>query len=295
MPFFQVDCNITATLQSDAIDQFAQQVADTNTDAFLYLTVYPYDGFEAVSDQAFNDFVAKIASLVNSGTRIMIRYASEMNGSWFKYGQQPTAFKREWIKLVLATREACKDNLNNLAFMWSPNNGNGYPFKGYGIVTINPTDIPSMDTNGDGEVGAGDDPYTPYYPGDEYVDWVGISIYHYSNDFPYKSNDIPPADKFESQLTGRVPGNGVSFNIYEMFSGSGAGGQPVSASQGGKPFFVAETAATIFPGVRDTTTNTWYAPPGNDPVTRATIRQAWWRQFLSPAFLARYPKLKGKL
>ena len=33
-----------------------------------------------------------------------------------------------------------------------------------------------MDTNGDGVVDNLDDPYLPYYPGDAYVDWVGMSV-----------------------------------------------------------------------------------------------------------------------
>jgi hypothetical protein len=33
-----------------------------------------------------------------------------------------------------------------------------------------------MDTNGDGVVSDLDDPYAPYYPGDAYVDWVGMSV-----------------------------------------------------------------------------------------------------------------------
>ena len=52
-----------------------------------------------------------------------------------------------------------------------------------------------MDTNKNGVVDTGDgklaevlffskpyfiaDPYGPYYPGDEWVDWVGMSIYHF--------------------------------------------------------------------------------------------------------------------
>jgi hypothetical protein len=34
-----------------------------------------------------------------------------------------------------------------------------------------------MDTNGDGVLDNSDDPFTPYYPGDDMVDWVGISVY----------------------------------------------------------------------------------------------------------------------
>jgi hypothetical protein len=64
------------------------------------------------------------------------------------------------------------------------------------------------------------------------------SIYHYSNGYPYGSNDIPSPTKFGEKLTGvSVSGR---FNIYEMFSGAGTGGQPVSLSAGGKPFICSE-------------------------------------------------------
>ena len=36
-----------------------------------------------------------------------------------------------------------------------------------------------MDTNGDGVIDMYDDMFTPYYPGDEWVDWVGMSIFHF--------------------------------------------------------------------------------------------------------------------
>lgn len=36
-----------------------------------------------------------------------------------------------------------------------------------------------MDTNSDGKVDMWDDMYTPFYPGDDWVDWVGMSIFHF--------------------------------------------------------------------------------------------------------------------
>lgn len=44
-------------------------------------------------------------------------------------------------------------------------------------------DIPSvadqqaLDTNRNGQLDGGDDPYSPWYPGDDLVDWIGISLY----------------------------------------------------------------------------------------------------------------------
>lgn len=36
----------------------------------------------------------------------------------------------------------------------------------------------ALDTNDDGWVDMYDDPYTPFYPGDQWVDWVGLNEYH---------------------------------------------------------------------------------------------------------------------
>jgi hypothetical protein len=129
MAFFQADINITETLQADALDEFIEQ-ASAQPHAFIYLTIYPYEGFDAVSDSAFLELVTKIQAIVNAGNNLMIRYASEMNGSWFRYGQQPTAFKREWIRLVTAVRTATSANPKSVAFLWSPNDGSGYPYSG---------------------------------------------------------------------------------------------------------------------------------------------------------------------
>lgn len=39
-------------------------------------------------------------------------------------------------------------------------------------------DCLALDTNNDNNISMADDMYTPYYPGDDAVDWVGMSITH---------------------------------------------------------------------------------------------------------------------
>jgi hypothetical protein len=79
---FQSDMDIGQTLKNaEDIMQTADQIAETKTDAIMYLTIYPKDGFEAVSDSALQAFVAIVKHITDSGRRMMIRYASEMNGS----------------------------------------------------------------------------------------------------------------------------------------------------------------------------------------------------------------------
>lgn len=270
-----MDVNITQTLQSAEIDTFVSHMAATNTQAFLYLTIYPYEGFDVVSDSALADLVAKVKAIVASGQKILIRYASEMNGSWFVYGQAPTAFKASWRRVVGAIRNGTNSS-SNIAFLWSPNSGGGYPYSGYGILPANRPFDRALDTNGNGRLDNQDDPYTPYYPGDDWVDWVGISIYHYGNSYPYNTNDIPAPNKFETALSG-----GSAFNYYQMFSVTR-----------GKPFFVSETGSTVHVEIVDKGGN-WSPISKQDATTRAAVKQAWWRQFINKQLLQKYPKLKG--
>jgi hypothetical protein len=186
--FFQSDMNITETMDDEQmgyINQFVEQVEATESDAFIYLTLYPFFGFERVTDLAIDQFAQRVKKIVDSGRKILIRYASEMNGSWFAYGQQPTAFKGAWIKMVTHVREVTKYHRDSVAFLWAPNSGVGYPFLGNSFSAIkNSTRFDSdLDTNQDGQFDDNDDPFSPYYPGDEWVDWVGFSVI--SNLFSY--------------------------------------------------------------------------------------------------------------
>ncbi|KAF6252608.1 hypothetical protein COO60DRAFT_1643919 [Scenedesmus sp. NREL 46B-D3] len=58
-----------------------------------------------------------------------------------------------------------------------------------------------------------DDPYTPYYPGeplqgyltriegDEWVDWVGLSVYHFGARYPWGANSLPENSKFYNKAS----------------------------------------------------------------------------------------------
>jgi hypothetical protein len=81
LSFFQSDMNITQTLQSSAVDQFIEQMEESQTNAFIYLTIYPYEGFDVVSEAAIQDFIGKLQKMVRLGRKVLIRYASEMNGT----------------------------------------------------------------------------------------------------------------------------------------------------------------------------------------------------------------------
>ncbi|KAI8914460.1 glycoside hydrolase superfamily [Gorgonomyces haynaldii] len=303
---WQIDFDIDSTVHvggetktTDLIERSAKQLADLKSDAILYMTIYPKQGFANVTEQALQDWVTKVKAVTDTGRRVMIRYASEMNGYWFPYGQKPTAFKQGYQRVVQAFRAKIPDYRDKLAFVWGPNSGNGYPWETSQEVldgTGSLSEFQLLDTNKDGIVNNLDDPYSPYYPGDEFVDWVGISMYHYGTAYPWVTNDVPEPNKFVGMLTGTPappPAETTAygrFNFYDLF-----------CVQHDKPFLLTETGATVHMWVNITEEQAMNHSiaglvnpiPRSDAQSRATIKQAWWRQFLNATFIQRYPKFKG--
>jgi hypothetical protein len=75
---FQADVNITATLQASSVDEIFTGIVGSQTDAIVYLTVYPYEGFDVITDAAVADLATRVGALTKDVHRIFIRYASEM-------------------------------------------------------------------------------------------------------------------------------------------------------------------------------------------------------------------------
>jgi beta-mannanase len=107
-----------------------------------------------------DDFIREQAGKVKEFQfPLFIRFGAEFNiyqGSTFEgqtdestyiFGDSPQNFIAAWRHYVEVFRQ---ENVSNAIFMWNPN------FADFG---------PNH--------------YTAYYPGDEYVDWVGIDIYQY--------------------------------------------------------------------------------------------------------------------
>jgi len=116
-----------------------------------------------------------------------------------------------------------------------------------------------------------DDPYGPYYPGDEEVDWVGISIYHWGNTYPWGDNEVPEKGKFIDELTGNYNGlNGNETAIPDFYE--------VYYKEHGKPIAIPETAAL-------------YIPDRNGP-SELELKRAWWRQVLDAKLMSEYPGIK---
>lgn len=159
--------------------------------------------------------------------------------------------------------------------------GGGYP---YGYPQSNPAfprandvdpvkraDFERMDTNNDRVISNLDDPYLPYYPGDQYVDWVGISLYNTreSGGQTYPSQ----ATSITAILDGAGPD---SFNnFYDRFS-----------KVARKPFCLSETGAAWQSNLQGTTVTV-------GEQTEESIKLDWWNRVMAVIGNPKYPNFKG--
>lgn len=131
-------------------------------------------------------------------TQVLVRFAPQMNGTWVRWGQQPTQF----VRVFRALAEQVHAGDSQARMVWAPSYGAGYPFGSSAgrLADLSATDTDKLDTNRDGEITAADDPYEPYWPGASSVDWVGLSMYYFGKgkstqaagrDVPLTRNDVP--------------------------------------------------------------------------------------------------------
>ena len=101
----------------------------------------------------YDDYLRRAATEVRTLNRpVFIRFAHEMNGSWFPWGRginhnTPVDYRQAWRHVVRLFRD---EGATKVRWVWSPN------------------------ISGDG----GQPDFSKYFPGDRYVDWVGLDGYN---------------------------------------------------------------------------------------------------------------------
>lgn len=234
----------------------------------LLLTLEPHAGLEAMSPKVISRLATDLRAINDSGVPVIVRFAHEMNGSWYAWGQQP----EQYIKVFRRVAAAVHAKAPGTAMMWAPNYGGGYPFTG-GQFAARPgsATFKALDTDNDGALTMSDDPYAPYYPGDAAVDWVGISLYHWGNQRPWGNNEIPEAGKFAAMLTGTYSGTaGDDAAIPDFYQ--------VYGVDHAHPVAIPETAAIY--------------TPSRKGEAELAIKRAWWRQVFSEQTHEAFPQLK---
>jgi mannan endo-1,4-beta-mannosidase len=147
---------------------------------------------QSLSDIAagkYDAYVRSSAKLAKAwGGELMLRFAHEMNGSWYSWSGSPTTYVSAWQHLVSIFRE---EGVTNVRWVWAPN----------------------VDRSGTM-------PFSSYFPGDDWVDYVGLDGYNF----------------------GAIDGSW--FSLEELFSSSYAKVTALST----KPVIITETGSSELGG-----------------------------------------------
>ena len=244
---------------------YVEQVRAAN--GLAVLTLEPTIPLDEITSAQIEDLAQLLRGWNDQGVGVMLRFAHEMNGSWYGWGQQPAAYVAAFQQVA----DAVHATAPGTAMLWAPNYGAGYPFEGGEYqATPDAPDFELLDTDDNGTLDKADDPYAPYYPGDDAVDWVGLSLYHWGNAYPWGENEMPEDGKFVAHLTGTYDGaNGDETATPDFYD--------VYAEQHDKPLAIVETAALF---------NTTESGPDE-----LALKQAWWQQVFAPEVFDRFPRL----
>lgn len=245
---------------------FFEQVGTAGAHGLL--TLEPHDGLDSVTPGAAAELAGVLdAAWTDHGVATFVRFAHEMNGSWYPWSQRPD----EYVRAFRLVAEAVHDGSPASAMVWAPNEGAGYPFSG-GAFEAAPgsPEAAALDTDGNGALTRADDPYAPYWPGDDAVDWVGMSLYFWGLEYPWGENELAPAGRFAAQLTGRETGAHDDEVPLPDFYATYAEGHD-------KPMAIIETAAL-------------YDPEGTGP-DEATLKRSWFEQVFSAETRDAFPRI----
>lgn len=286
------------------------------TGAVMGITLIPMVSLEMILQSAIEKLAKKCKEINDMGIPILLRFAPDMNGilyltkgNWHPYGQNPGLYKFVFQKIANQIRSTT----NNTAMVWSPTSALGYPFvpTKYTPVSSEPRFI-QLDTTNDGVLDNNDDPFSPYYPGDDYVDWVGLSIFYSGRNnirpvnyrvlnrafvvspqttatptatitsapsaetrppqYELLVNDIPKIDNF--------PGSN-SFEAQLTNTGSKYDFYDIFAKQKSKPFILSSTGAAFLKGA---------SVAKSDEVE---FKRNWFTQILNQNILDKYPLIRG--
>lgn len=249
------------------LDRFIEQVADVGGIALI--TLEPHDGLDAVTAQEAATLADLLAEYwTDQGVATFVRFAHEMNGSWYPWGQQPRAYVETFRRVADAIHARSPAS----AMVWAPNQGGGYPFTG-GPHAAAPgsADARDLDTDGDGTLTPGDDPYAPYYPGDDVVDWVGMSLYHWGIAYPWGENELPGRGAFAALLRGAdIGAHGEAGAVPDFYETYAAGRD--------KPLAIVETAIL-------------YDPAATEGPSEADLKSAWFEEVFGEPTRTAFPRI----
>ena len=151
--------------------------------AILFVQIDPtYASVPAIAAGDYDTYLRKYADSVrNFGHPVVIGFGQEMNGNWFPWSSvDPHTFVAAWRHIVTLFRG---EGARNVTWLW----------------TINAADRPGVR------------PAAPWWPGPDYVTWIGIDGFYFR-----------PSDTFRSIFAGTIR-QVRSFNKPVLLSETGVG------------------------------------------------------------------------
>ena len=144
-----------------------------STQDYAYENTHKIADLRLIANGTWDEYFKQSALAIKQfGGPVFISIDHEMNGTWYPYseaypGSQTTAedYVAAWKRIVDIFN---RNGATNVAWVWSPN-------------------VPDV----------GGVPYQDYYPGDDYVDWIGVSL--------YSGNDPRAMDTIYNQFSARKP------------------------------------------------------------------------------------------
>ena len=151
---------------------------------WLMVTWEPWNGRDddanwscaAIAGGTYDAYIRQYARAVReSGAPVMMRLGHEMNGDWYPWataysgeferhnGNEPESYVAMWRHVVDLFRE---EGALNAKWAWSPN---VFFINGFNSAQRQTRDLQAL------------------YPGDSYVDWVGVSVYNDGAHAPWRS------------------------------------------------------------------------------------------------------------
>jgi len=231
--------------------------------AHALLTVKPSRSLDQVSGGDAAAFARTVEQL-RSGFqgRLYIRFAPDMNTGWVSWGQQPEAYRNAFRAVAAAFKS--QDDAGTV-MVWQPFLGRDYPFQRNRNAAAQGSDgFRLLDTNGDGRWDGADNAYSPYYPGDDAVEWAGLGAYHDDTGGASAVNTLPPDGELAGMLTGSE-GRGGYGDFY------------LDYVQGRSKPLMLQTAA-------------FFSSTTGGPA-ESEIKLAWWNQVLDVASSPRFGKI----
>jgi hypothetical protein len=231
--------------------------------AHAILTVKPSRSLDQVSAGDAAAFARTVEQL-SSGFqgRLYIRFAPDMNTSWVSWGQQPEAYRNAFRAMAAAFKS--QDDAGTV-MVWQPFLGRDYPFERNRNAPAQGSDgFRLLDTNGDGRWDGADDAYSPYYPGDDAVEWSGLGAFHDDTGGASAVNTLPADGELAGMLTGRDARGGYGDFYADYVQGRS------------KPLML-QTAA-------------FFSSTTGGPA-ESEIKLAWWNQVLDVASSPQFGKI----